>query len=423
MFSQTPTRLSPSVKNYERHVLYSYSPDAPQTRKSIGLSQQSPYASNARERALFFKILIVGCFAVVLAILTVFSIYWGALYKVPAYQLDGWLLNFDDGASGRQSRKAYLPRTGLLVESTGTNKLRAWVAIVVNADASSNLQSAGADYDPTSAVTVYGVEARSENAYRTIIRPVADATLLAIFDAFAEQRVANMSASTFSSLASSAPQAISKPLSFTLINLAPFDIPVASAITFVGLIYLLILAFFVVNIGLAAREESGIEKKLTTASLVRVRLVSVFIAYFFISLFYSLLSLAFQVDFSRKFGQSGFLVFWMLNFLGMLSVGLALEAMLTLLTIRFVPFFMILWIISNVSVCFMPIEVLPSIFRYGYVMPFYNVSGAVRTILFGTKNQLSLHFGILIAWSAVSMITLPTFQWYRRRILLKSSED
>ncbi|KAF9028996.1 hypothetical protein BDZ89DRAFT_1251160, partial [Hymenopellis radicata] len=43
--------------------------------------------------------------------------------------------------------------------------------------------------------------------------------------------------------------------------------------------------------------------------------------------------------------------------------------------------------ISNVAVCFEPIEVLPHIYRYGYAMPFYNVSGAVRTILFGTKNE------------------------------------
>ncbi|KAF9039494.1 hypothetical protein BDZ89DRAFT_945258, partial [Hymenopellis radicata] len=62
-------------------------------------------------------------------------------------------------------------------------------------------------------------------------------------------------------------------------------------------------------------------------------------------------------------------------------------------------------------------------YRYGYAMPFYNVAGAVRTILFGTKNELGLHFGILIAWSAVSIISLPTFQWYRRRILRKSNED
>lgn len=310
--------------------------EKPQAPAEPLYSSQFTDASIARERAAFFKILIGGCFAVVVALLALFSIYWGALWKVPAHQLDGWLVNFDDGPVGQAVTQGVLAssptskinwqlQTGLEASAIGTliREQKSWAAIVgmlfiaktrsnlvlisiitVNAHASANLDNANAAYDPTTAVTVYGVEARSENAFRTFIRPVAQATLLGIFDAFAEQRVANMSAATFASLASTAPHAISKPLSFTLVNLAPFDIPVASAITFVGLIYLLILSFFVVNIGLAAREASGIEKKLTTASLIRVRLTSVFVAYFFISLFYSLLSLAFQVDFSRKYVSS-----------------------------------------------------------------------------------------------------------------------
>jgi len=185
--------------------------------------------------------------------------------------------------------------------------------------------------------------------------------------------------------------------------------------TYVGLIYTLILAFFIVNISLSARQMSGLEIHLTTSSIIRLRLGSSFITYFFLSLFYSLLSRAFQVDFSRKFGSAGFVIFWMLNWAGMLAVGLALEAMLALLTIKGVPFFMILLIISNVSVCFLPIDVLPRIYHYGYAFPFYNISCAVRTILFGTKNQLGLNFGILIAWVALSCITLPFFQWFMRR--------
>lgn len=89
--------------------------------------------------------------------------------------------------------------------------------------------------------------------------------------------------------------------------------------------------------------------------------------------------------------------------------------MITILTVRGIPFFMILWIISDVSVCFLPIEVMPHIFRYGYAAPFYNVSRAVRTIIFGTKNDLGLNFGVLLAWVVISMITLPLFQWYTRR--------
>lgn len=89
--------------------------------------------------------------------------------------------------------------------------------------------------------------------------------------------------------------------------------------------------------------------------------------------------------------------------------------MITLLTVKGVPFFMILWVITNVSVCFMPIEILPRIFHYGYAMPFYNVSRAVRAILFGTKNELGLNFGVLIAWAAISFCTLPVFQFILRR--------
>ena len=37
----------------------------------------------------------------------------------------------------------------------------------------------------------------------------------------------------------------------------------------------------------------------------------------------------------------------MVNYTGMLSVGLALEAMVTVLTPRFVPFFMLLWVIGE----------------------------------------------------------------------------
>ena len=44
----------------------------------------------------------------------------------------------------------------------------------------------------------------------------------------------------------------------------------------------------------------------------------------------------------------------------------------------------------NVSVSLYPIEILPIIFRYGYAMPFYNVSNTVRAVVFNTKNQSKL---------------------------------
>lgn len=119
--------------------------------------------------------------------------------------------------------------------------------------------------------------------------------------------------------------------------------------------------------------------------------------------------------------------------------GLAMEAMVTVLTPRFVPFFLVLWIIFNVSVVFFPVEILPTIFRYGYAAPFYNLSNATRTILFRTKNQrecpplppaihhadctqVGLNFGVLFAWIGISLITLPLLQIYVRRQQVRAWE-
>jgi hypothetical protein len=206
-------------------------------------------------------------------------------------------------------------------------------------------------------------------------------------------------------------------VSFNINNLAPFDIPVASAVTFVGLLYQAILAFFLVMAGAAARQASGIEQLVSLKSLIAIRLVVPLVAYFLLSLCYSLLSLAFQVNFDRKFGHSGFVIFWMVNWLGMLASGLTFESMITILTPQFVPFFLLPYIIVNVSVCTFPVEVLPTIFRYGYASPFYHMSHAIRTILFGTKNTVGFNMSVLIVWVAISCITLPLFQWlvWRKR--------
>ncbi|PBK61691.1 hypothetical protein ARMSODRAFT_623483 [Armillaria solidipes] len=410
--------------------------DTPATDRPYSSQFLDKTPSIQASRSAYLKILFGGCFAMVIVMFCIFSIYWGALWKIPAHNLRGWVVDFDGSTvgnavvqgltAGSLSSKVTFTQVSASEFPGGWQEVanrvveqKTWVAVVVHSNATSALNAAvssvNASYDGSEAITFYGAEARNENAYRSLIRPSVQALLAVVSQEFAQQFVAQLaSSSSLSSIARSAPQILTEPISHTTNNLVPFDIPVASAITFVGLIYLLILSFFIM-IGVSAREASGLQDKLTTGSLIRVRLISVFIAYFMISLFYSLLSRAFQVDFSRKFGDAGFIIFWMVNFVGMLSVGLALEAMITLLTIRFMPFFMILWIISNVSVCFMPIEVLPNIYRYGYAMPFYNVSGAVRTILFGTKNELGLHFGILIAWTVISMITLPAFQWFMRR--------
>ena len=41
----------------------------------------------------------------------------------------------------------------------------------------------------------------------------------------------------------------------------------------------------------------------------------------------------------------------------------------------------------NVSIAAYPLVLLPGVFRYGYMMPFYNLSRTVLAICFNTKNE------------------------------------
>ncbi|KAF8991980.1 hypothetical protein BDQ17DRAFT_1223012, partial [Cyathus striatus] len=385
---------------------------------------------------IYLKIAIGGTSAVIIIIFAIFSIYWGSLWKTPAHSLPGWIVNFDGGAIGQAVTDALTAQSASshiawkMVDASaypgGWEQLgsavkdeHTWVAIAINSGASQRLQdslsSPNASYSGVDAITVLAVEARNENAFRTIIRPTVQTTLEAISKSFAASNAQQLSQVNLTAVLATSPQTITTPISYSIVNLAPFDIPVASAITFVGLLYQLILSFFIVMICNAARLASGYPKHLTVAQLIRLRFASTVSAYFIISLFYSLLSLAFQVNFSRTFGPGGFVLFWTLNFAGMLASGLALESMLTILGPSLISFFMILLVISNVSACVFPLEVLPKIYHYGYAAPFYNVSRAARCLLFGTKNDVGKNFGILLVWITISCITLPLFQWFMSR--------
>ncbi|KAJ6480803.1 hypothetical protein C8R47DRAFT_1197934 [Mycena vitilis] len=409
----------------------------------------SPDASAAR--VIYLKTVFGGVTALVVVIFAVFSIYWGSVWSTPHHALPGWIVDFDGGAVGQAVSSALSSTSGTngvawqVINASqfpdGISQLRnaivqekTWYAVNINAGASANLSAAvsAADgtYNSSMAITFMGSEARNENIYRIHSRMVA-AQLEAISRQFTLQFIKNISSSpNVATLLSAAPQLVAQPIDFTVDNLRPFDVQVASAVTFVGLIYLLILSFFIVMVSAGAREASGLERRLSLGSLVRVRITTSFVAYFFVSLFYTLLSRAFQLPFDRHFGSAGIVIFWMLNWMGMLAwyvtpflqpasiySGLALEAMVTLLTVRFIPFFLIVWIITNVSVSVFPLQVLPHLYRYGYAFPFFNLSRAVRSIIFSTKNDVGMNFGVLIAWVVLSCITLPLFQWFMRRRL------
>lgn len=117
---------------------------------------------------------------------------------------------------------------------------------------------------------------------------------------------------------------------------------------------------------------------------------------------YSLVNLAFQLPMDgngyASFGpQAGFVVFWMLNFFTLMALGGMMEAMLTLVTIKFFPIFLACWILTNITASFFPATLMPHWYRYAYAMPFYHSTIGCKHIFWGARNRLGLNFGVLAA--------------------------
>jgi hypothetical protein len=76
--------------------------------------------------------------------------------------------------------------------------------------------------------------------------------------------------------------------------------------------------------------------------------------------------------------------------------------------------FIILYQVSTVS---LPPELLISFYHYGIGVPLNRTSNILRTLVFDTKDELALGFGVLLGWVFLSWcITMPLITlFYRKR--------
>ena len=125
-----------------------------------------------------------------------------------------------------------------------------WAAIVIHNNASSLLQSAfptgNASYDPTGAVQTIFLSARDQNTIYEYVLPQFDQLekqFMAQFGPVWARRIASNTSITADMLAA-APAAVNPAISFLPIDLRPFSPAAATPGVSIGLIYLIIIAFF-----------------------------------------------------------------------------------------------------------------------------------------------------------------------------------
>lgn len=412
-------------------------------------------------------------------ILSVLSIYWGALYHVEQNlsSLVVYVVDFD-GQVAPYDTDGHQPLVGPLITTLARSMVAspqpnlgyeirspadfqndpiqvrqavynwdAWAAIVINPNATAMLYSAvqngNTSYDPLGACQLVFIDSRDDTNWYDFMFPLLSAFQTQATTMVGEQwtKMVMQNATTDTTLIQNAalvPQALSPAIGWSMYNLRPFYpyqvIPSVS----IGLIYLIIISFFsfafYLPIHFKYLKPEG-HPPLKFWQLIIWRWCATLSAYFMLSLAYSLISLAFQVNFSGgnpvtsqtdvtwtvdgytnpdAFGHATFLVYWMLNFFGMIALGLACENVAMIVGQPWTGLWLIFWVITNVSTAFYDIDIEPRFYYWGYAWPLHYVVEGSRQILFDLHNRLGLDFGVLIAWGAINTVLFPFACYFMR---------
>ncbi|PWZ00410.1 hypothetical protein BCV70DRAFT_199690 [Testicularia cyperi] len=400
----------------------------------------------ATQRREYLKVMVLFTVIICIFIWCAVSIYWGSVWKEIdlSPNLTGWIINRDSGEIGTAIERALLAAnngakphiTWLSVDPNlyptqddldlqVTNKLSTWVVVDVAEGATAALQSARANGDaswnPRSVVSMTYATARNFQVVPSVVTAPAmqilNTAIVQLGSSLAREYLSSISSNATAIInLSNAPQTIATPIAVLSRDLRPYDVSVAIAVLVVGLIYLCILAFNATMANFASRQP--LQPFLRFRSLVAMRILVPICCYIFISLMISLLNVPFKLPFGRTFSYgAGFMIWWSVTFVGMCVLGLVTECFISLAGPKFIGFALLFFIVINVSVANLPIELSPSFYRYGYAMPFYNIRAIYNKVIFdvGERVEILKYMGILWAWLVTIFLTFPIWIWLERR--------
>lgn len=372
-------------------------------------------------------------------------------------KLHGWIINRDTGVIGQNITAAVeqitnSPSTSHITwdpipasmynQAELDNQIAVeetrWAALVIEEGATSRLQEAqrigNASWDPMSVVTLVYSESRSSLAVPGVIVQGITQELTPTLASISATLTTEYLSSNIGNTAAlqnviNAPRTITNSIVLANRNLRPYTTdPYNGAVlaaTYVGLIYLVILSFNIVmgNFGL----RQGLQQRLRLGSLIAMRILVPIVIYFWLSLMFSLLNIAFKLDFG-KWGLgygAGFMTFWMCAWSAMTALGLTLECLMSLVGPQFIAFGLIILIVANVSGALIPLELSPGFYLYNRAMIFYNTKEIFLTIFTNAGKHIDIlkEVGIIWAWVAVMLLTFPIWIYRERRQHLKQMKN
>ncbi|GAA5986447.1 hypothetical protein JCM10908_003758 [Rhodotorula pacifica] len=468
---------SPEGRRSEGSTLHENSQGAKQQHDRDAISLWDPALKG--ERKAFIKSWAIGFLLTNVFMWGFLPVYWGSYFRQPQnlYRLTVGLIDLDTPGASAAGETAVLGPALLQAPSQlpGRNNLgfvqldntrfdissatggqqrgidvHQWASdavlnedyfgvIIANANATVAALSAyqtvvgggQANYMAEGALTMYYEEGRNFETVDQWVAPRMNSflsnyvlgTAATSFLSLISNRIGGLSDAQLAAVNSTAlASVISKPFAQATWNLRPISQFAGIPATSVGMLYLLIFTYFCSMFWNNAR--GSFESKIILRDLIILRVIVPVVIYFFISLWVSLVTLAFRVSFNQFHGKGGFPIFWGSNFLTMWALGMPMEIALSFLGPRYTAFFLIAWVILNVSVAFLDLADMDHFYSYGFVMPVYQAVQNGKAVIFGTKSRFGQYFGVLTAWVVCGTIGLIlTIMFIRKRTIKKQERE
>ncbi|KAJ5904890.1 uncharacterized protein N7473_001806 [Penicillium subrubescens] len=298
-----------------------------------------------------------------------------------------------------------------------------WGAIYVNQDASSRLSTALASpetagtYENSYALSYVFNSAR----YPAYAQTISSSLQILVQGARTGYNAINGTAamSKLNTTDQNIAQILLDPISATYIDIKPTAQGVRFYYNTVSMAMVILPQFFFIMALNGISAQTKIFQSFSLRKNISLRLGLSVCFTFIASLCMSGYIWAFREDWGTTSSQYG--LTWMIIWLVMHLNFFIIDSVTAVIPVQFMPFFILTWIIMNVSSTLSPFELSPGFYRIGYALPAYELYQVLLDIwTHGCNPTLYRSLPILFAWWLVSAVTF--FATMRRRVLLVSAK-
>jgi hypothetical protein len=350
------------------------------------------------------------------------------------------LVDYDDGVVGQSVKAAYSqlasPSFPTIVEHSSTdyptaNNIREavckghyWGAIYANPNASSRLSAALASpeaaqtYQNSGALT-YISNGGKYPAYGQVISSSLQILVQGTRGAY-NAIIGTEAMSTANTTNANIAQVLFDPIAASSIDISPTNQGVRFYYNTVTMVMVILPQFFFVMALNGISVETNIFGSLSLKRNIALRL-GVSICFTFIaSLCMTGYIWAFREDWGVTSGQ--FPLTWMALWLAMHLNYFIIDSITAVIPMKFMSFFLLTWVIMNVSSTLSPFELSPGWYRIGYALPAYELYQVLLDIWTHSCNPtLYRSLPVLFSWWLIGIVAFVAAM--RRRVLSASPES